>query len=91
MSLLGLDVGTTGCKAGAFSASGRCLATAYREYAAIHRRDGWAELDSREVWDRIQEVIAEVAARTAADPVTALAVGAMGEAMTPVSAQCGLR
>ncbi len=85
MSLLGLDVGTTGCKAGAFSTSGRCLASAYREYAALHPRDGWAELDSREVWARIEEVIAEVAAGTAAEPISALSVSAMGEAMTPVS------
>ncbi len=86
MSLLGLDVGTTGCKAGAFTSEGRCLHLAYREYAARHPRAGWAELDSAEVWGKVQEVIAEVAARTAADPVSALAVSAMGEAMTPVSA-----
>jgi xylulokinase len=85
MSLLGLDVGTTGCKAGAFDASGRCLAIAYREYAVLHPRDGWAELDSSEVWTKIEGVVAEVAAQTAADPITALAVSAMGEAMTPVS------
>jgi len=86
VSLLGIDVGTTGCKAGAFSAGGECLATAYREYPALHPRDGWAELDSRQVYARIEEVIAEVAARAAADPVTVLAVSAMGEAVTPVSA-----
>lgn len=85
MSLLGLDLGTTGCKAGAFSEEGRCLATAYREYPALHPRDGWAELDSRLVWAQVQEVIAEVAARTAADPVSALAVSAFGEAVVPVS------
>ena len=70
---------------GRVSASGRCLASAYREYAALHPRDGWAELDSREVWARVEEVIAEVAARTATDPISALSVSAMGEAMTPVS------
>lgn len=85
MSLVGLDVGTTGCKAGAFSEDGRCLAAAYREYAALHPRDGWAELDGGEVWARVQEVLAEVAAGTAADPPTALAVSGMGEALTPVS------
>jgi xylulokinase len=85
MSLLGLDVGTTGCKAGVFSSGGQCLAMAYREYAARHPKDGWAELDSREVWARVQEVVAEVAARSAHDPVTALSVSAMGEAVTPVS------
>ena len=85
MSLLGLDVGTTGCKAGAFSDGGRVLATAYREYPVLHPRDGWAELDSRQVWARVQEVLAEVAARTPGDPPTALSVSGMGEALTPVS------
>ena len=32
MSLLGIDVGTTGCKAVAFDESGRIIASAYREY-----------------------------------------------------------
>jgi xylulokinase len=85
MSLLGLDVGTTGCKAAAFSTSGNCLASAYREYPTLRPQDGWALLDSRCVWDRIRETIAEVASRTGRDPVTALCVSTMGEAMTPVS------
>ena len=51
MSLLGIDVGTSGCKAAAFLESGECLASAYREYATSHPRQGWAELDSREVWN----------------------------------------
>jgi xylulokinase len=85
VSLLGIDLGTTGCKAAAFSVNGEMLATAYREYATLHPRDGWAELDSRQVMARVWETIAEVAARTAQDPVTALCVSSMGEAMTPVS------
>lgn len=85
MSLLGLDVGTTGCKAAAFSIEGRCLAMAYREYPTLHPKPGWAELDSRQVYALVREVIAEVAAQTAADPITAMSVSSMGEAMTPVS------
>lgn len=85
MSLLGIDVGTTGCKAAAFSLAGNCLASAYREYPSILPQQGWAELDSRLVWSRVCEVLAEVAFRTAADPVTALCISSMGEAMTPVS------
>jgi len=86
MSLLGIDVGTTGCKAAAFSVEGRCLASAYREYAAVPRTDGRVELDAARVLGLVFEAIAEVAARTAADPATALAVSSMGEAMTPVAA-----
>ncbi len=85
MSLLGIDVGTTGCKAAAFAEDGRCLATAYREYATDSPRNGWAQLDSAAVFDLVKAAIAEVAARTAADPITALGISSMGEAATPVS------
>jgi xylulokinase len=86
VSLLGIDVGTTGCKAAAFSLDGALLASAYREYPTEHPQPGWAELDSRRVIGRVEETIAEVAAAARADPVTALCVSSMGEAMTPVSA-----
>ena len=84
MSLLAIDVGTTGCKAGAFTEDGNCLKKAYQEYSPIHLRPGWAELDSRQVWSAVQEVIREVVVETKRDPVTALSVSAMGEAATPV-------
>jgi xylulokinase len=85
MSLLGIDVGTSGCKAAAFAESGECLARAYREYPTAHPRPGWAELNSREVWHCVRDTIAEVAGRVAQRPVRALCVSSMGEAMTPVS------
>jgi xylulokinase len=86
MSLLGLDVGTTGCKAAALSVEGRWLADAYREYPLLHPRPNWCELDSRLVLDMVKETIAAVAAETKADPITAMSVSTMGESMTPVSA-----
>ena len=85
MSLLGIDVGTTGCKAAAFSQDGRCLAAAYREYAADSPQHGWAQLDSAAVFDLVKAAIAEVSGRTSADPITALGISSMGEAATPVS------
>ena len=85
MSLLGIDVGTTGCKAAAFREDGKQIARAYREYPTIYPREGWAELDSRLVWKSVREVIGEIAAETKSDPINALCVGSMGEAATPVS------
>jgi len=85
MSLLGVDVGTTGCKAAAFSIHGKPLGESYREYGIVCPARGCAELDSRLVLERVWEVIAEVAARCAGDPVTAVCVSSIGEAMTPVS------
>lgn len=85
MSLLGIDVGTTGCKALAFSVDGALLAVARREYDVVRPQPGWAELDSAAVWRQIQDMIREVAAKTTVDPISALSVSSMGEALTPVS------
>jgi xylulokinase len=84
MSLLGIDIGTTQCKAAAFSVEGRCLATASREYPTLHPAPGWAELDSHDVWSKTRQVITEVARQTAGNPITALCVSSMGEAVVPV-------
>jgi xylulokinase len=86
MSLLGIDVGTTGCKAAAYSTEGFCFASAYREYPTLYPAPGEAELDSRYVWNCIKQCIAEVASKTRTDPVTALSVSTMSEAATPVTA-----
>ncbi len=85
MSLLGIDVGTTGCKAVAFDPAGKILATAYREYPLHSPHPGWAELDSKQVWNDVKSCMAEVASNTNNDPVSALAVSCQGEAVTPVS------
>ncbi len=85
MSLLGIDIGTTGTKVVALSADGALLALTQCEYDVIRPQPGWAELDSRSVWARIQNAIREAVAQTAGDPITALSFSSMGEAMTPVS------
>ena len=85
MSLLGLDLGTSICKAAVFRADGHCLAQARREYPTLQPHPGQFELDSKLVWQRTQEVIAEVAAGARQDPITALCVSSFGEAVVPVS------
>lgn len=85
MSLLGIDIGTTGCKAGVFREDGKYLAQSYREYDILHPEPGGSELDSREVWRKTREVIADVSARAQPDPITALSVSSLGEAFVPVT------
>ncbi len=87
MSLLGIDVGTTGCKAALFAPDGRMLATAYREYDIQHPEPGWAELDSVYVWAAVQETIRQVAGQAeAGDPIEALSISSLAESVVPVSA-----
>ncbi|SCM76387.1 Xylulose kinase [uncultured Pleomorphomonas sp.] len=83
MSLLGIDVGTTGCKAVVFDAAGRPLAQARREYPLANPREGFWELDPEQVWQQVLAAIRETTA-TAGAGVTALAVSALGEAVLPV-------
>jgi xylulokinase len=87
MSLLGIDVGTTGCKAAVFSEEGALLAFAYEEYDLLRPQPGWAELDAGEVWERVQATIRQVGPASSADPIHALAVTSLGEAMVPVTAE----
>ncbi|MBN2000745.1 hypothetical protein JW935_24565 [candidate division KSB1 bacterium] len=85
MSLLGIDIGTTGCKAAVFSNDGINLSYAYREYPIIHSAEGKNELNSQLVWDSLCDVISQVVHKAANDRVTALCTSSMGEAATPVS------
>lgn len=83
MAYMGIDIGTSGCKAAVFDSSGKLLSSSYREYPLIIQLPGWAELDSRKVIDACFEVIRK-AASEAAEPVRALAVSSQGEAFTPM-------
>ncbi|MGQ9456195.1 MAG: FGGY-family carbohydrate kinase [Armatimonadota bacterium] len=84
MSYIGLDVGTTGCKAVAFSRDGRQLAVSYREYPVLSLFEGWSELDSGLVCNYCLEVIREVASACTNDPVRGISISSQGEAFTPV-------
>lgn len=84
MSLLGIDVGTTGCKAVAFSKNGEILAADYQEYALIHPQPGWAELDPDYIFNSIKKITNSVNKRLSKDKVKALAISCQGEAVIPV-------
>ncbi len=86
MSYLGLDIGTTGCKAAVFDAEGRLLTLAYREYPLLSPNPGWAEIDSARVCRDCCDAIREAAAATGGDPIRAMSISCQGEAFTPVSA-----
>ena len=85
VSLLGIDVGTTGCKAVVFSEAGAALCSAYAEYDFASPAPGEAELDSPGVWAAIKEAIRRAADGARNDPVSALSVCSLGEAVVPVS------
>ncbi len=85
MNLLGIDVGTTGCKVALFSLQGRMLASAYREYDFQSPQPGWAQLDSAAIWEAVKAAIRSVTAENHTAPIGALSVSSLAEATVPVS------
>jgi xylulokinase len=85
MNLLGIDVGTTGCKVALFSLNGEMLASAYREYDAQSPQPGWAELDAAAIWEDVKAAIHSVTTANPGTEIKALSVSSLGEAVVPVS------
>ncbi|MCK5843152.1 MAG: hypothetical protein KAG97_00510 [Victivallales bacterium] len=84
MSYLGLDIGTSGCKAVVFNVDGAALGAAYKEYAVLTPEPGYAELDSGEVMEACFDVMREAAGTTDGDPISGMCISSQGEAFTPV-------
>ena len=82
---MGIDIGTSGCKAACFDDEGYLRSFAYREYRTSSPVAGWVELDSYEVINACVEVIRE-ASLGSPTPVRALGISSQGEAFTPVDA-----
>lgn len=81
---MGVDVGTSGCKAVVFDETGKQISLAYREYDLRSPHPGWAELDAEEVMDKCFAVISESARQAGEGSVRGLGVSAQGEAFAPV-------
>ncbi|WP_346860614.1 FGGY-family carbohydrate kinase [uncultured Draconibacterium sp.] len=86
MNYIGIDIGTSGCKAVVFDKDGGELASSYREYTVLRPLENWAELDSEDVLTKCFEVIKEVNSKVS-EPVAAMGISSQGEAFTPVGAE----
>lgn len=79
---MGVDIGTSGCKAVIFDEDGRQVSIAYREYDIISKIPGWAELDTDEVMEKCFTVIRESASLIEPGSVTGIGISSQGEAFT---------
>jgi xylulokinase len=88
MSIIGLDVGTTGCKAIVFDDTGRILGQGAWEYPILTPHPHWAEQDAENVWQLAWAALGETVAAAGDDPPVALALSVQGEAVIPVDGDC---
>jgi xylulokinase len=88
-TLLGLDVGTTGCKAVVFTEDGEVEGAARREYGIDADAAGKAEQDAERVWALTREALAEAVAAAEArrhrpPDVAGVSLSVQGDAIIPV-------
>ncbi len=83
MAYLGLDIGTTTCKATVMDQEGRVIASAGAEYDLIMPRAGYIELDGAVIWENTKEVLKR-AVQQSSEPVTAISIASFGEAFVPI-------
>ena len=84
MTLIGLDVGTTGCKAIAFDTGGTILGQGFREYGVTCDAPAKAEQDAEQVWSLTREALREAMAKSGRKDFRALSVSVQGDAIIPV-------
>ncbi|HWS28600.1 MAG TPA: FGGY-family carbohydrate kinase [Clostridia bacterium] len=89
MYFIGVDVGTTGCKAAIFDECGKSFGKCYKEFDIICRRPVWAEQDPFLVLDSVKQVIKEAVLQAKeknvkAEEIVALSTSVLGEEIMPV-------
>ena len=83
MYLLGLDVGTTGCKAVVFDLCGNIKGYGFSEYDIICEKAGWAEQDPERVWELTKLVIRKAIHESGVKTIKALSLSVQGDAVIP--------
>lgn len=73
--LLGIDIGSTGCKCTIYDLKGSRIATAYHDYPMIHPHPGWVEEDPRDWWEACVKNLSSLWEKPGVHPEDVLAVG----------------
>jgi len=82
--LLGLDIGTSSCKAALFHADGTVNASETAAYAVYHPKPGWAEQDPEEWWEALCGAVQGLLESSGIDPRRIAGVGATGQSWSAI-------
>lgn len=73
-AILAIDQGTTGSRAILYSANGKSLASAYREFRQFYPRPGFVEHDAQEIWRSVSGVIQKVLSQKSNHSICAIGI-----------------
>ena len=83
--LLGIDIGTSACKAALFYPDGRVVAQAASGYAVQYPRPGWAEQDAQDWWRGVCSAVRALLAEGKAEPGDIAGIGVDGQSWSAVA------
>ncbi|MGQ9494331.1 MAG: gluconokinase [Anaerolineae bacterium] len=82
--LIGLDLGTTNCKAVVLAADGHVAASASSSYSLQSPRPGWAAQDVHEAWQGVVKVLRAVASKVGRKQISGLCLSGAMHSLFPV-------
>jgi len=82
--LLGIDIGTSGCKTVLIDLSGKVVAQASAPYAPRYPKPGWAEQDPEDWYQATISAVRAVLDKPAAEAARILAIGVTGQMISSV-------
>lgn len=83
--LLGIDIGTSACKAAVFGEDGEVFAQTAAEYPVSYPRPGWAEQDPELWWQAVCAALRRLTGSGAFDPSEVAGVGVDGQSWSAIA------
>ena len=83
--LLGIDIGTSSCKAAVFDPEGQVIAQGGSAYPVSYPRKGWAEQDPRDWWDGVCRAVRGMISGNGIDPSQIAGIGVDGQSWSAVA------
>lgn len=83
-TILAYDLGTGGCKASLFDASGRSLASVFHPYDTYYPHAGWHEQRPNDWWNAVVNSTHNLLRSSGADPSSIRAIGLSGQSLAVV-------
>ncbi len=83
-TILAYDLGTGGCKASLYDASGRTLTSLFRAYDTYYPQPGWHEQRPQDWWDAVICSTRELLTSSGVDPDSVRAIALSGQSLAVV-------
>ena len=83
--LLGIDLGTSACKAALFDREGKVLGAASANYNVYYPHAGWAEQNPNEWWEGVCHAVKDVLMKTSASPEDIAGIGIDGQSWSAIA------